>query len=185
MDGQVSFLLFMNGISVLVVVTYFASRRHAETHEPMDLDKFFTYVAFDITGDVTFSKPFGFIEEGRDVGNAIAANFGVQIFLCTFGFYRWASYIVNNPLVTWTQLLPVGHIVNTSITSISERQKNPDAKFDMCSHWFRGVEKAKAENYTHFTDRHLLAAAVSNLAAGSGESMRKLTIAPSYGNRWG
>lgn len=133
----------------------------------MDLDRFFTYMAFDITGEVTFSKPFGFLDEGRDVGGAIATNVGLQIFLCTFGFYRWASWALCNPLVTWTQLAPVGHIVNTSMRAIAERRDNPDAKFDMCSHWFRGIKKAQKEGYD-FDERHLLSAAVSNLGAGSG-----------------
>lgn len=136
----------------------------------MDLDKFFTYMAFDITGEITFSKPFGFLDEGRDVGGAIATNVALQIFLCTFGFFRWASYALCNPLVTWTQLAPVGHIVNTSMTAIAERRKNPDAKFDMCSHWFRGICKAEKEGFANFDERHLLSASVSNLGAGSGES---------------
>ncbi|KXJ96464.1 cytochrome P450 [Microdochium bolleyi] len=141
--------------------------KHAADGSQMDLDKFFTYMAFDITGEVTFSKPFGFLDQGKDVGGAIATNVGLQIFLCTFGFYRWASYALCNPLVTWTQLAPVGHIVNTSMTAIAERKKNPDAKFDMCSHWFRGIKKAEKEGFGNFDERHLLAAAVSNLGAGS------------------
>ena len=135
----------------------------------MDLDRFFTYMAFDIAGELTFSKPFGFIDEGRDIGNAVSTNQALQIFLCTFGFYRRASYLLCNPLVTWTQLAPVGHIVNTAAAAIKERQKNPDAKFDMCSHWFKGIEKAKKEGYGNFDERHLLSASVSNLGAGSGE----------------
>ncbi|KAH7040011.1 cytochrome P450 [Microdochium trichocladiopsis] len=141
--------------------------RHAVEGRQMDLDKFFTYMAFDITGEITFSKPFGFLDEGKDVGGAIATNVALQIFLCTFGFYRWASWALCNPLVTWTQLAPVGHIVNTSMRAIAERQKNPDAKFDMCSHWFRGIQKAKKEGFGNFDERHLLSAAVSNLGAGS------------------
>lgn len=33
--------------------------KFAAEKKPMDLDKFFTYVSFDITGDIVFSKPFG------------------------------------------------------------------------------------------------------------------------------
>lgn len=33
--------------------------KFAEEKKPMDLDNFFTYVSFDITGDIIFSKPFG------------------------------------------------------------------------------------------------------------------------------
>lgn len=133
----------------------------------MELDKFFTYIAYDITGEVTFSKPFGFMDAGADVGDAIAMNVGLQIFLCTFGFYRRASYLFNNPFVTWTGLLPVGHVVNTAAAAIAERQRNPDARADMCQHWIRGLAKARADGYEGFNERHLLSAAVSNLGAGS------------------
>lgn len=33
--------------------------KFAKEKKPMDLDKFFTYVSFDITGDIIFSNPFG------------------------------------------------------------------------------------------------------------------------------
>ncbi|KAI1336932.1 cytochrome P450 [Xylariaceae sp. FL0016] len=141
--------------------------RYAEQNKGMDLDKFFTYVAFDITGEVTFSKPFGFLEKGEDVGKAIANNMGLQMFLTTIGFYIWISYLVNNPLVSWLGILPVGHIINTSKAAIDERRKDPDAKFDMCSHWFKGLKKAENEKYPDFNERHLLSAAVANLGAGS------------------
>lgn len=36
--------------------------KYAESGKPMDLDKYMTFVAFDITGEVVFSKPFGFLD---------------------------------------------------------------------------------------------------------------------------
>lgn len=33
--------------------------KFADEEKPLDLDQFFTYVSFDITGEVMFSKPFG------------------------------------------------------------------------------------------------------------------------------
>lgn len=36
--------------------------KFSQEKKPMDLDKFFTYVSFDITGDIVFSKPFGEFE---------------------------------------------------------------------------------------------------------------------------
>lgn len=33
--------------------------KFADAKEPMELDHFFTFVSFDITGEVIFSKPFG------------------------------------------------------------------------------------------------------------------------------
>lgn len=144
---------------------------HASSQAPIHLSSFFTYVAFDITGEVTFSRPFGFLDQGADVGHGIAANVGLQIFLCTVGFYPGLAYLLNNPFMTWLGVLPIGHIVHTAVAALAERQKNPDARFDMAAHWFRGVEKARKDGYAGFNERHILAAAVSNLGAGSGESL--------------
>lgn len=136
----------------------------------MDLNDFFTYVAFDMTGEVTFSKPFGFMDQGKDVDNTMANNLGLQIFFVTFGFYQAWSYLVNNPLMTWLQLLPVGNIAKTAMTALEKRKMNPDASFDIAAYWFRGAEKAKKDGFAGFTDRHILSAAVSNIGAGAGES---------------
>lgn len=34
-------------------------KKFSEESKSMDLARFFTYVAFDVTGDVIFSRPFG------------------------------------------------------------------------------------------------------------------------------
>ncbi|CAJ2503302.1 Uu.00g106960.m01.CDS01 [Anthostomella pinea] len=140
---------------------------YAESHEGMELDKFFTYVAFDITGEMLFSKPFGFLDKGEDVCGAIAMNVGLEVYLAIFGFYRWVHWLVANPLVTWTQLVPMGHLFHTANSALSERQKNPDARFDVAAHWFRGLARAEKENSPHFNLRALQAAASSNVGAGS------------------
>ena len=46
----------------------------AEAGEPIQLDAWFTYFAFDLVGQATFSKPFGFLEQGQDVENCIATS---------------------------------------------------------------------------------------------------------------
>lgn len=41
--------------------------RYAAEGGPMDYDLLFSFTAFDIIGEVLFSKPFGFIERGEDI----------------------------------------------------------------------------------------------------------------------
>ncbi|KAK8053796.1 cytochrome P450 [Apiospora saccharicola] len=48
--------------------------KFASEQRPMNLDEFFTFVAFDITGEAVFSKPFGFLDKGEDVNHSIAMN---------------------------------------------------------------------------------------------------------------
>lgn len=47
---------------------------YEQRKEPMGLDKFFTCTAFDIVGEVSYSKPFRFLKEYKDVNNAIAID---------------------------------------------------------------------------------------------------------------
>ncbi|KAL4935106.1 hypothetical protein BDV06DRAFT_217668 [Aspergillus oleicola] len=43
--------------------------RFAKTGEECDLSKWLQMYAFDIIGELTFSKRFGFLEKGKDIGN--------------------------------------------------------------------------------------------------------------------
>ncbi|ETS83421.1 hypothetical protein PFICI_05297 [Pestalotiopsis fici W106-1] len=141
--------------------------KYSAEKKPMHLDKFLTYTAFDLVGVVTFSKPFGFIRQGIDVGDAILSAMRLQVYLCTVGFYPWVSYLLSNPFVTWTELMPVGLLALKSARALEQRRKNLDAQFDMCSHWYKGLDKAKRDGYTRFSERSVLAAAVSNVGAGT------------------
>lgn len=110
---------------------------HSDERKPIDLDRFFTFTTYDVVGEVTFSKPFGFLREGRDVGNAITNSLNHNIYVAVGGYVRWLVLLVANPFVTWLKILPFGHIIDTAMSAIKERAKNPDARFDAAAHWFR------------------------------------------------
>ncbi|KAG6366701.1 hypothetical protein INS49_000880 [Diaporthe citri] len=141
--------------------------RFAQEKKPMDLDKFFTYVSFDITGDIVFSKPFGFIDHGKDLNNSIAMNTGLEIYIAFVGYLQWLHVVFANPFVTWLGVLPMGHLFDTTMTALKERQKNPDARPDLVGHWFRGLEKAKKDRSRLFNQRCLESFATANVGAGS------------------
>lgn len=43
--------------------------RFAKPHKPMDFGAWLQMFAFDVVGEITFSKRLGFLESGEDVGN--------------------------------------------------------------------------------------------------------------------
>ncbi|KAI1846989.1 hypothetical protein JX265_006814 [Neoarthrinium moseri] len=141
--------------------------KYANEQKPMDLDKFFTYVAFDITGEVVFSKPFGFIEKGEDVRGSIAMNLGMEIYIAFAGYFQWVHRLFANPVTTWLAILPMGHLFDTTMTALNERQKDPEASNDLAAHWFKGLEKAKKDQSKLFDLRCLQAFATANVGAGS------------------
>lgn len=52
-------------------------------------DWFFSYAAFDNLGEIMFSKQFGFIETGTDVGSSIKDITGLQVYIVSTAFYPW------------------------------------------------------------------------------------------------
>lgn len=44
---------------------------YASSKKPMDLSRFLSFATFDVIGEVIFSTRFGFLEQGKDIGNAI------------------------------------------------------------------------------------------------------------------
>ncbi|KAK3310492.1 cytochrome P450 [Chaetomium strumarium] len=110
---------------------------YAEKHEPMQLDRFFTYTAFDVVGEVLFSKKFGFLQQGADIRNAISNSLALNAFATVLGFFQPWNRIIANPFVTWLQITPMGHLFDIAMTALNEREKNQDARFDVVAHWFR------------------------------------------------
>jgi hypothetical protein len=44
--------------------------------------------AFDVIGEVVFSKPFGFLEQGKDIGNAIQNSLALSAYISVAGYFR-------------------------------------------------------------------------------------------------
>lgn len=137
--------------------------RYAAQRKPMNLCEYLTYTTLDNTGEVIFSQAFGFIEKGRDIGNAIKNNLTLNPLVAAAGFFIWAYVIlVANPIITWTGLLPMGHLFNTTAAAMKKRKENPDARFDIAAHWF----KTQRENPGKLSDRDIEAAATMGVGAG-------------------
>ncbi|KAI0142065.1 cytochrome P450 [Pestalotiopsis sp. NC0098] len=136
---------------------------YAESGEPMNLDKFLLYTAFDVVGEVLFSKPFGFIEKGEDLGSSIAKNLAQESIGTPVAQFRWAQLLLGNPLVTTLGLNPGSMLMDTAMTAFRERQKNPDARYDIVAHWFRYLQ----EHPDRTNLRNIEAQTTTNVAAGS------------------
>lgn len=137
--------------------------KYAENQQPMELDKFFTFTAFDVVGEVVFSKQFGFLRSGTDIGDAISNSLALNAFAAIGGFLQPANLLVANPLVTRLQVMPMGHLFNTTLRAITSRQRNQDARFDIAAHWFR----THAAHPDRLSLRDIHAQATTNVGAGA------------------
>ncbi|KAF9870671.1 Pisatin demethylase-like protein [Colletotrichum karsti] len=120
--------------------------KFSQSKQPVDIDKYLTFTAFDVVGEILFSKQFGFIKEGKDIGNAIANGLALNVYAATMGFYRWVHVLlVGNPIMTKLNILPMGHLYDTTVNALDQRLDNRDSRFDSVAHWFRAIDKNPAQ----------------------------------------
>ena len=136
----------------------------AAVQQPVELDKWFNYLAFDIIGEVTFSKRFGFLEQGADIGGAISNSKALNAYIVLAGFFQTLhNWTLGNPILTKYKILPMGHIFDTTMRAISERLQNPRARYDMIEHW----KKTLNDHPDRMSMRDLQAAATGTVGAGA------------------
>lgn len=136
--------------------------RFAESGRPMALDRFVTFTTFDLLGEVLFSKPFGYLAAGDDIGGSIATTGQLVGIHALVSHFRGIQLLALNPWTT--KFMPWGHLFNTAARALDDRRRNPDTgRFDIVAHWLRTA----AKNPDRLTDRQLLANTVANVGAGS------------------
>ncbi|KAH8649346.1 cytochrome P450 [Xylariales sp. PMI_506] len=156
-------LKFEDHIDVIVLRLLKWMDKYAKEGKPMELGKYFFYTAFDVIGEVMFSDNFGFIQEGREIDNALAVTRPANASAAVAGYYPWLHLMFLNPFVTWLGILPLGHLFNTAMKAVKERESNPDARFDMLVHWFKFLK----EHPDRMTLRDIHAMVTINVGAGS------------------
>ncbi|KAJ2986631.1 hypothetical protein NUW58_g4933 [Xylaria curta] len=116
--------------------------KYAESGKPMELDKFITYCTFDVLGEVMFSKAFGFLDNGTDIGNTIAWSGMLNMIVTCGGYYRWLLNIfLMNPLITSLTTTPMGYLGDLSQGALQERRDDPTDHPDVVNLWFENHRK--------------------------------------------
>lgn len=135
--------------------------KYAAAGEPMDLDRFVTFLTFDMLGEILFSKSFGYIAAGDDIGGSIEMSAKIVGVHAVVSHFRSLQLLALNPVTT--KLLPWGHLFNTASGALDKRKANPDARFDIVGHWLR----TSAQHPDRLTQRDILANTTANVGAGS------------------
>ena len=130
---------------------------------PVELDRWFTFFAFDAIGEVIFSKSFGFLEYGQDIRNAIFNQRLLAPYAAIMGYYTWFHNLtLGNPLLSRLGIQPSSHIFDTCINAINARKQNPARRNDMMQKWL--------DTRTKYPDRmeeiDIFSTAVGTLGAG-------------------
>ncbi|OHW97906.1 benzoate 4-monooxygenase cytochrome p450 [Colletotrichum incanum] len=147
-----------------------------KAHNSVNLGTWLHYFAFDVLGEVAFSRSFGFLAEGKDLEGAIATIDRSQAYNGIVGQVPWVDYLLRrNPL--W-KFVPTLDTKNAPITRIAlsemERRKpfdkesegklrNDDGRQDLLASLIKGHLKTPEK----FTEGDVFAVAHGAIFAGS------------------
>ncbi|GKT65505.1 pisatin demethylase [Colletotrichum tofieldiae] len=147
-----------------------------KAHNSVNLGTWLHYFAFDVLGEVAFSRSFGFLAEGKDLEGAIATIDRSQAYNGIVGQVPWVDHLLRrNPL--W-KLVPTFDTKNAPITRIAlsemERRKpfdkesegklrNDDGRQDLLASLIKGHLKTPEK----FTEGDVFAVAHGAIFAGS------------------
>jgi hypothetical protein len=130
----------------------------------ISLDKWVNYLAFDVVGESTFSRSFGFLEAGKDIGNSIANQYQLRLYIALVGHFSWAhDYLLANPLIERFNLTPSMHVFDTCMAAVKARSKSVETRNDMIEQW----QLQHRNHPDRMGEKEILAAAIANMGAGA------------------
>lgn len=136
----------------------------SKSGQDVHFDHWFNYFGFDVLGEVTFSRRFGFLEEGKDIGGAIANTRVLGIYVSVIGHFYWLhDWLLANPIIGWLNLQPSMHIFETCLAALDARSKSDTVRKDMLEQW----KETRRKHPDRMEEKEILAAAVANIGAGA------------------
>jgi hypothetical protein len=72
--------------------------KYAEDVRPMDVNRYISFATFDVIGEVIFLTSFGFLQQGRDIGNAISNSLALNAYVALAGYFRWIKAAIREGL---------------------------------------------------------------------------------------
>ena len=127
-------------------------------------DHWLDYLAFDVVGEITFSRQFGFLKEGHDIADAIKNQGILTHYLAIMAYFPWAhNYLLANPLIERLGLQPATHILDTCSAAIKTRSANDAVRKDMIEQWLEQLRN----HPDRMMESEIFAAVVITVGAGA------------------
>ncbi|KAH7066850.1 benzoate 4-monooxygenase cytochrome-like protein P450 [Paraphoma chrysanthemicola] len=168
----------------------------AKTGQVCDLSTWVQYLAFDVIGEITWSKRLGFVEQNKDFSNIIHTVNSFQGYGAVVGQIPWwDSFLVKNPVKLFVESKglwrssPNTEIINFALARQREAAAAPQKDLESRKSRARGVnflerflqsQQKSKENKEFFTDDRVTAMCASLIIAGSDSTAISLSGAFYY-----
>ncbi|KAJ6149758.1 hypothetical protein N7471_000957 [Penicillium samsonianum] len=135
-----------------------------------DIAAWLQYYAFDVIGELTFSKPLGFLEKGNDIDGIIVALEHMLDYAGKVGQMPWLDYLfIKNPLRSFFGGGSTGAVARFARARLDERlnQKSMSPVASTHKDFLDRFLEAKNEHPTIVDDNQVFSYTISNMNAGS------------------
>ncbi|CAI7612658.1 unnamed protein product [Penicillium glandicola] len=135
-----------------------------------DIAAWLQYYAFDVIGELTFSKPLGFLEKGDDIDGIINAVDRMLDYSGKIGQMPWLDYLfIKNPLRSLFGGGSTGAVARFARARLDERlnQKSTSPEANTHKDFLDRFLEAKNEHPDIVTDNQVFSYTISNVNAGS------------------
>ncbi len=155
----------------------------AESREEINMGHWFQCYAFDVIGNITYSKRFGFLVHGRDIRAILAGLHTGLMYGSLVGIYSWLHPLLFGVLglLSGGERRGFAHVTELVQESIDERksvmrvsahdeekvEKEPIEKQHQSTDFLDKILRAHAENPGRVTPYDVMMVCQSNVAAGS------------------
>ncbi|EDN03976.1 predicted protein [Histoplasma mississippiense (nom. inval.)] len=132
----------------------------------LDIGPWMQFFAFDVLGEVNFSKSLGFLETGVDVDNNIAAIDQFLSYVSLIGQIPTAHYfLLGNPILPliFSNYEKLNKIQEFAIAMVKERKQNPVDRKDILASLFEVHDSSPSK----LSSREIVAITTTNILAGS------------------
>lgn len=105
--------------------------KHIDDRAPLNMARWFQWYAFDVIGELTFSKRFGFLEKEADIEGAMRQIDLLLYYISTIGQafeYHWL--LMGNPIVAYLTKNAAGGVIKKVSFEYCPRQITPESHPD-------------------------------------------------------
>jgi len=149
-------------------ISFFMQQMRDRAGQTVDLGKWLHLLAFDIVGEITYSKPFGFLREGKDDGcfKNIEDSLWMGSWIGQVPWLFWTTFYIRNMFTKGVVGVSAGmaKVLGMAEEEMKERKKQGMTdRIDMLGKGF----KLQREKPAEVNDAVLMVIAVSNVFAGA------------------
>jgi hypothetical protein len=132
---------------------------------PVNMVKWFQWYVFDVIGELSFSRRFGFLDTKSDVGGTCEMIEKFISYTCSVAMVpEMHKYLLGNPLLKYIASPPASIIADMAASEIENRYKNPDLIHEDLVEKIIRSQRNNPETFPHY---EIVRHACLNISAGS------------------